>query len=90
MRERGLKAGVSQTAGTFVCNHVFYGLMHRTAGTKTRAGFIHVPFMPEQAVGRYEGSPSMALDEIIQGLRAAVEATMSVERDITLAAGATH
>jgi pyroglutamyl-peptidase len=90
MRERGLKAGVSQTAGTFVCNHVFYGLMHHIARTKARAGFIHVPFLPEQAAAREDGSPSMALDEIIEGLRAAVEATMSVERDIALAAGATH
>jgi pyroglutamyl-peptidase len=90
MRERGLKAGVSQTAGTFVCNHVFYGLMHRTAGTRTRAGFIHVPFLPEQAAARDDAAPSMTLDEIIEGLRAAVEATMSVERDIALAAGATH
>lgn len=90
MRDRGLKAGVSQTAGTFVCNHVFYGLMHHTAGTNTRAGFIHVPFLPEQVLERADGAPSMALDDIIEGLRAAVEATMSVERDIALAAGATH
>jgi pyroglutamyl-peptidase len=90
MRGRGLKAGVSQTAGTFVCNHVFYGLMHRSAGTPTRAGFIHVPFLPEQAAARNDGSPGMELDDIIEGLRAAVEATMSVERDISLAVGATH
>jgi pyroglutamyl-peptidase len=90
MRERGLRAGVSQTAGTFVCNHVFYGLLHRTANTQTRAGFIHVPFLPEQLARGDVTTPRMELDEIVEGLRAAVEATMAFERDIALAAGATH
>jgi pyroglutamyl-peptidase len=87
MRERGLRAGVSQTAGTFVCNHVFYGLLHNTARTPVRAGFIHVPFLPGQGP---EGGPSMELDEIIEGLRTAVQASLSVERDLAEAGGATH
>ncbi|MFL6658026.1 MAG: pyroglutamyl-peptidase I, partial [Massilia sp.] len=49
LRAKGLPASVSQTAGTFVCNHVFYGLMHTTAGMKLRAGFIHIPYLPQQA-----------------------------------------
>lgn len=87
MRERGLRAGVSQTAGTFVCNHVFYGLLHNTADSPVRAGFIHVPFLPEQAG---KGVPSMTLDEIVEGLRAAVIASVSAESDIAEAGGATH
>ncbi|GAB3456026.1 pyroglutamyl-peptidase I [Massilia terrae] len=87
MRERGLRAGVSQTAGTFVCNHVFYGLLHNTLGTKVRAGFIHVPFLPKQAK---DGTPSMPLAEIIEGLRAAVQATVGTETDLAVAGGATH
>lgn len=87
MRERGLRAGVSQTAGTFVCNHVFYGLLHNTLGTKVRAGFIHVPFLPQQA---RDGAPSMPLKEIVEGLRAAVEASVGVETDLSVAGGATH
>lgn len=87
MRERGLRAGVSQTAGTFVCNHVFYGLLHNTLGTKVRAGFIHVPFLPEQAG---DGAPSMPLEEIVEGLRAAVQASVGVETDLAVSAGATH
>jgi pyroglutamyl-peptidase len=95
LRVRGLKSSVSQTAGTFVCNHVFYGLMHHVAGRSEseqaiKAGFIHVPFLPEQAADRPERPPSMALDEIIDGLRIAVEVALSEQADIAEAGGATH
>jgi len=90
MRERGLVAGVSQTAGTFVCNHVFYGLMHHTAGKPVKAGFIHVPFLPEQASLRQDNPPSMALEDIVAGIRIAVETAVKVERDVAHAGGATH
>ncbi|MGH8853259.1 MAG: pyroglutamyl-peptidase I [Telluria sp.] len=90
MREKGLNASVSQSAGTFVCNHVFYGLMHHTAGKPVKAGFIHVPFLPEQAEGRLDHPPSMALDDIVAGIRTAVETAVSVERDVAQAGGATH
>ncbi len=92
MREQGLRAGVSQTAGTFVCNHVFYGLMHHVAasGRQVKAGFIHVPYLPEQAEGRSEAPPAMALEEIIAGIRIAVETAVRVERDEAHAGGATH
>jgi pyroglutamyl-peptidase len=89
MRARGLVAGVSQTAGTFVCNHVFYGLMHHTAGRALRGGFIHVPYLPEQAEA-FPGAPSMALDDIVEGLRVAVEVTLAVGNDVSEAGGATH
>jgi pyroglutamyl-peptidase len=90
MREQGLKAGVSQTAGTFVCNHVFYALMHHVRGQSVKAGFIHVPFLPEQAEAYPEPTPSMALDEIVAGLRAAVEVALAVDADLVQAGGATH
>lgn len=90
MRAKGLTAGVSQTAGTFVCNHVFYGLMHHTAGKPVKAGFIHVPFLPEQAEERPDDPPAMALDDIILGIMTAVDAAVNVERDVEQAGGATH
>jgi len=92
MREAGLRAGVSQTAGTFVCNHVFYGLMHHVAasGRAVKAGFIHVPFLPEQVQGREDMPPSMALEDIVAGIRIAVETAVRVERDVMQAGGATH
>ncbi|MGJ7918585.1 pyroglutamyl-peptidase I [Massilia sp. LXY-6] len=90
MREQGLKAGVSQTAGTFVCNHVFYALMHHVRGSVAKAGFIHVPFLPEQAEAWPEPTPSMALDDIVAGLRTAVEVALAVDVDVAQAGGATH
>lgn len=72
MRARGVAANVSQTAGTFVCNHVFYGLMHFTHELPLIAGFIHVPYMQEQVLDK-PGVAGMALDDMIEGLRAAVE-----------------
>lgn len=84
----GVAAEVSQTAGTFVCNHVFYGLMHALATQRalkhTRGGFIHVPWLPEQ------GAPNMPLDEIVRGLRLALRCAMLVEQDSALGAGATN
>ena len=91
LRAQGVKAGVSQTAGTFVCNHVFYALMHHLRGQGVKAGFIHVPFLPAQAAA-YPEQPtaSMPLDEMVAGLRIAVETALRVETDLALAAGATH
>ena len=90
MRAVGLRAAVSQTAGTFVCNHVFYGLMHHVAGRGVKAGFIHVPFLPEQLEGRMDAPPSMALEDIIAGIRIAVEMAVTVEQDVAHVGGATH
>jgi pyroglutamyl-peptidase len=90
IRERGIRAGVSQTAGTFVCNHVFYALMHQLRGLPVKAGFIHVPFLPAQAAAWPEPTPSMALEDIVAGLRVAVEVAVAVETDVALAGGATH
>jgi pyroglutamyl-peptidase len=83
--ESGIDAEVSQTAGTFVCNHVFYGLMHELAAPQwrgVRGGFMHVPWLPEQ------GQPSMPLARIVQGLRICVEVALTVQRDIARQAGA--
>ena len=67
----GLPGKISNTAGTFVCNDTLFRLLHHYAGTPVRVGFIHVPWLPEQAK---EGAPSMALDDIIAALTAAVGA----------------
>ncbi|MDB5874576.1 MAG: Pyrrolidone-carboxylate peptidase [Ramlibacter sp.] len=82
----GINAEVSQTAGTFVCNHVFYGLMHELATRhdlrRTRGGLVHVPWLPAQ------GQPSMRLDEIVQGLRVAIGCALVTVEDIRKQAGA--
>lgn len=87
IREEGIPAHVSHTAGTFVCNHVFYGLMHRLQQEKgVRGGFIHIPFLPEQAV-HHPGQPSMHLDLIVRALEVAIETTIRTEEDIREAGG---
>ena len=84
----GIPATVSQTAGTFVCNHVFYALMHALAGNRSvRAGFIHVPFLPEQAAS---GQASMPFDLQVRGVRIALGTALAVRRDVRLSGGATH
>ncbi|MBJ7312052.1 pyroglutamyl-peptidase I [Rugamonas sp. CCM 8940] len=91
LREAGLPASVSQTAGTFVCNHVFYGLMHHSAdfGTAMRAGFIHIPYLPQQAAD-HPGAPSMALTDMVAGLRVAVRTALQLKSDVREAGGTTH
>lgn len=71
MKEAGVPASLSYSAGAFVCNDVLYSLLHHFDGTTVCAGFIHVPFLPEQAK---ENVPSMTLDSIVLALIKCVEA----------------
>lgn len=71
MTAAGLPCALSYTAGAFVCNDVLYTLLHRCHGTAVRAGFIHVPFLPEQA---REGVPCMPLKDIVRALALCVGA----------------
>jgi pyroglutamyl-peptidase len=86
LKAAGIAAEVSQTAGTFVCNHVFYALMHalkkRRSLQATRGGFIHIPYLPGQ------GTPCIPLDEVVRGLRAAVACAVATEHDALIGAGA--
>lgn len=88
LQQQGIPASISQTAGTYVCNHVFYGLMHYAAENKAaiRGGFIHIPYLPEQAA-RQSGQPSMALETIVKGLRVAIEAVISHDQDMVVSGG---
>jgi pyroglutamyl-peptidase len=88
IREAGIPASVSQTAGTFVFNHLFYGLAHliATEFPSIRGGFIHIPYLPEQAV-RHAGAPSMSLDHIVQALEIAVHTSVTQKVDIQVMGG---
>lgn len=68
IRQAGLPGGVSNSAGTFVCNDVLYTLLAHYAGTPVQVGFIHVPYLPEQ------GQPSMILTDTVRALEAAIRA----------------
>jgi pyroglutamyl-peptidase len=88
LREVGLPAIVSNTAGTFVCNHVFYGLMHFVATRRPglRGGFLHVPYLPSQAA-RHDGAPSMALEDVVRGIEIVLAVAASRRDDIAAAEG---
>jgi pyroglutamyl-peptidase len=77
LKSEGIAASVSNSAGTFVCNHVFYGLMHELRGSTARGGFIHVPFCVEQ-VEDAEKSPTMSLETIEKALLVAVEVALAL------------
>ncbi|MDC6178606.1 pyroglutamyl-peptidase I [Ralstonia solanacearum] len=87
----GVPAAVSQSAGTYNCNHLFYGLMHHIAARapRIRGGFIHVPATPELAA-RHPGRPSLPLDTQIAGLRVAVRTALATQSDLKLSGGALH
>ena len=85
VREAGIAASVSQTAGTFVCNQVFYLLQHALAATAVRSGFIHVPYLPEQVV--VSGQPSRALTTLVEGLHVAVLAAWQTSTDVVQVGG---
>lgn len=90
LRDAGIPASVSQTAGTFVCNHVMYGLLHKLSGIpEAKGGFIHIPYLPQQAAA-HPGAPSMAADTVRQGLELAIATALQVENDIQVTGGATH
>ncbi|HJS34656.1 MAG TPA: pyroglutamyl-peptidase I [Pseudoxanthomonas sp.] len=90
LQEAGFPAGISQTAGTFVCNHVFYGLMHALRTQRhVRAGFIHLPYSPAQAA-RHPGAPSLAVETATGALRIALQAALRVREDARLPGGAEH
>src|SRR6516162_2772883 len=88
MRKAGLPAAVSNTAGTFVCNNVFYALMDMAARhpTPMRAGFLHIPYAPEQAA-RLGNAPSMALDDIVRGIEIVVSVSAARTSDLHVAEG---
>lgn len=87
---RGIPADVSQSAGTFVCNHVFYGLMRRLGKKPVRGGFIHVPFSPDQVKGAYAGAPSMPVEKVVEGIALAIATALKTPVDARKVGGATH
>jgi pyroglutamyl-peptidase len=90
IQNAGVPARLSNTAGTFVCNHILYqmGYLQATTYPNMLFGFIHVPFIPEQ-VATKQNVPSMSLNTIVQGLTAAIK-SISTDDDHKVALGETH
>ncbi|HFI0292458.1 TPA: pyroglutamyl-peptidase I [Streptococcus suis] len=93
IRQQMIPASVSNTAGTFVCNHLMYQALYLADKKfpQTKAGFMHIPFLPEQVVQK-PNQPSMALETIVKGLEAAISAIVEYadKEDVKTVGGATH
>ena len=86
LRDARIPASLSQTAGTFVCNQVFFALMHALRRRRARGGFAHVPYLPEQAV-RHAGAPSLPLATMIEAVRLCLDVALTTAVDAHYAAG---
>lgn len=89
IKKAGVPASVSNTAGTFVCNHLMYGLLNLidTKYNNVKGGFIHVPFATEQTLDK-PNSPSLTLEQIAKGLEVAVATSVETDEDIKVQGGA--
>ena len=88
IRAAGVPAEVSNTAGTFVCNHLMYGVLHFIAARRhgARAGFIHVPYAEEQVLDK-PAAASMALASMVKAVEAAIAAALAHRTDIAVPEG---
>ena len=88
IKKEGISSSLSNSAGTYVCNHLMYGVLY-TLDKKykgVKGGFAHVPFIPEQTINKPD-KPSMPLADIVSGLEAAIEAIACNENDIQAVGG---
>lgn len=88
MNDNGIPASVSNTAGTFVCNHVMYGILYLIDKKypNMRGGFIHVPYVPSQVTTK-PNMPSMSADDITKGLELSIKAVIENSSDIKTIGG---
>lgn len=92
IKKENLPASVSNSAGTFVCNHIMYQDLYLAEKYgNIKAGFIHVPFLTEQVVDKKD-TASMSLEDIVKGLNAAIRAIVKYadKEDLNVTGGATH
>lgn len=88
IQKAGIPASISNSAGTFVCNHVTYGVRYlvdkKFKGKKS--GFIHIPYLPQQVIHK-KNQPSMDVETIVKGLVAAIEAMVTYPKDVKTTGG---
>lgn len=85
LQQENIPCQVSNTAGTFVCNHLFYGVQHYLRDKSVRHGFVHIPLLPEQDSSGNQ--PTMSLDVIVEGLARLAQVAIDNESDIAVTAG---
>lgn len=88
IKQAGIPASISNSAGTFVCNHVTYGVRHliETEFPGKRSGFIHIPYLPAQAAMKKD-LPSMSLETIVKALEVAITTIVETSSDIKVSGG---
>ena len=88
VKQNGIPSSLSYTAGTFVCNHVMYGVLYMIDKKypNIKGGFIHIPFSTSQVIDK-KNTPYMSLDEIVKGLELAIEACTLHSEDIKVKGG---
>ena len=76
-----IPAAISNSAGAHLCNRLFYSVMHTISveGLPTKAGFIHVPYLHDQAINKYPDVPSLSRESIVEAVRLAIEVSLSAE-----------
>ncbi len=91
IKDAGYPSVLSNTAGTYICNHVMYGILYyiKKEFPGVRGGFIHVPYAASQVVDK-PGTPSMAIADIAASLEAAVRAAVMTGTDIKAVGGEIH
>ncbi len=88
VKKAGIPAAVSNTAGTYVCNHIMYSLLYylNKNNLNIKGGFIHVPFIPEQVVEK-KNTPYMELTRITKALELSIKAIRDYEKDLVISGG---
>lgn len=89
INDAGIKGTISNSAGTYVCNHILYSLLYYIRDRDIRGGFIHIPFESSQVIERPE-VPSMPLDQMVKGIQEAIVTIELLDNDVALTGGSTH
>lgn len=91
IREAGLPSSLSNSAGTYVCNHLMYGVLYHIDKEfpNARGGFMHVPFSHSQVLDK-ANTPSLSVEDIAKGIEASIEAIVKYDQDIEAVEGTTH
>ncbi|NHK32765.1 MAG: pyroglutamyl-peptidase I [Asgard group archaeon] len=81
LKKAGIPTIISYSAGTYVCNNLIYGALHflDTTNKKTKYGFIHVPFLPQQVVTKKKVEPSMSLMTIKEAIKIIITSNLDEE-----------
>lgn len=89
IKEKNIPASVSNSAGTYVCNHLMYGILNHIYKNKLniKAGFIHIPFLLEQVLNK-PNVPAMTLDRMVTAIESAIEVIAKNEEEVKVIGGA--